>query len=201
MTKNLRTISGLALLVLLIGAAYYAYHTLSKGYDSTALQTPSLSEGRVPAPSGGQPSDEKTDAKTAARDFTVTAADGNAVALSHFFGRPIVLNFWASWCPPCRAELPDFEKVYTENKGEVQFLMVNLADGQRETVAKASKFVSDGGYTFPVYYDTRQNAAYVYSVNSIPTTFFIDKDGYIIAGQEGQLSEANLRKGISLIKP
>lgn len=139
--------------------------------------------------------------KIAAPDFTVTDKDGNEVKLSDYIGeKPIVLNFWASWCPPCKAEMPEFDKVQEEMKEDVLFLMINSTDGQRETVEKGLKYVTDQGFTFKVLYDTKQEGSYQYGIYSLPTTFFIDMDGNIAAGAEGQIDEETLRKGIELIK-
>ena len=135
-----------------------------------------------------------------APDFTVYDKNGNPHKLSDFFGKPIVLNFWASWCGPCQKEMPDFEKKYKENGDKVTFLMVNLTDGSYDTVAKASKFISDNGYTFPVFYDTSSDGADTYKVYSIPTTFFIGADGQLVAQATGAISASTLQQGIDLIK-
>lgn len=135
-----------------------------------------------------------------APDVTVYTADGQAVKLSDFFGKPIVLNFWASWCGPCKAEMPDFDKAFQELGSDVQFLMVNLTDGRDETVETASTFIKDSGYSFPVYYDTTMEAATAYGISSIPTTYFIDSSGNVAAGANRMLSEENLQQGISMIR-
>lgn len=184
----------LALAVIIFGA-YFAYNSLSGYYklNKNNPESTSAEESNV---------DFQTEAKKiAAPDFTVNDKDGNAVKLSDFIGKPIVLNFWASWCPPCKSELPDFNKVYNEMKDDVVFLMVDLVDGQRETVATGSGYITEQGYSFSVYYDTTQEAANAYGISSIPTTLFIDKDGNIAEGQTGMLDEDGLRKGISKINP
>lgn len=132
-------------------------------------------------------------------DFTVLDESGNQVKLSDFHGKPIVLNFWASWCPPCRAELPDFEAACKKYDGKVTFLMVNLTDGKRETVEVAKTFVESQGYTFPVYFDTTYEAAYKYGVSSIPQTYFIDAEGNVAAKATGKISAAQLEEGIGKI--
>lgn len=131
-----------------------------------------------------------------APDFTVYDAEGNEVHLSDFAGKPVVLNFWASWCGPCKSELPAFENVWQEFGGDIEFLMVNLTDGVSETVDSVSKFVSKNGFTFPVYFDTAQNAAYTYGVTSIPATALVNADGEIVAAQVGAVSEDSLRNAV-----
>ena len=88
-----------------------------------------------------QQGEATADEKQLAPDFTVYDKDGNPVQLSDFRGKPVVLNFWASWCGPCKSEMPDFDKKAAEMAGDVTFLMVNLTDGYQETVESASAFV------------------------------------------------------------
>lgn len=134
-----------------------------------------------------------------APDFTVYDAEGNPVKLSDMRGTPVVLNFWASWCPPCKAEMPDFDEICKEYEGKVTFMMVNLTDGQSETQESAQSFIDSMGYTFPVYFDKDSDAAYKYGIQSIPTTFFIDAEGYAIAYYSGAMSGDTLRQGIGMI--
>ena len=128
-----------------------------------------------------------------AMDFTVYDIDRNPVKLSDFFGKPILINFWATWCPPCKSELPDFDRVYDDYGEDVVFMMVNMTDGSRDTVESASAFTADNGYSFPVYYDCDLNAAYTYGASSIPMTVLIGADGNIVGGQVGVLTEEQLR--------
>lgn len=134
-----------------------------------------------------------------APDFTVFDAEGSVVHLSDFFGKPIILNFWASWCGPCQMEMPDFQEAYTELGDEIQFLMINSTDGSRETVQTALNFIDEQGYTFPVFFDSSYDASYAYSAYSLPTTFFIDADGNVVAQATGMLSAQTLQQGISMI--
>ncbi len=152
------------------------------------------------APSAMPPADTSSGSDTVSTpDFSVLNADGEAVKLSDFFGKPIVLNFWASWCPPCKAELPDFEAACKKYEGKVVFLMVNLTDGQRETVEIAKSFIATEGYTFPVYFDTNYEASYKYGLSSIPQTFFIGEDGEVVAKATGMISASQLEQGIGMI--
>ena len=139
------------------------------------------------------------EAKIMAPDFTVYDFGGNEVKLSDYLGKPVVLNFWASWCGPCKMEMPDFDEKHQELGGDVQFLMINLTDGNTETVEGASSFIASMGYTFPVFYDTSSMAAALYGVSAIPTTFFIDAEGYAIAQATGAIDGNTLQTGIDLI--
>ena len=134
-----------------------------------------------------------------APDFTVYDKDGNTIKLSDMTGTPVVLNFWASWCSPCKAEMPEFDEIAKEYAGKVAFMMVDLTDGVQETQEKAQAFIDSMGYTFPVYFDKDSDAAYKYGIQSIPTTIFIDANGNLIAGATGAIDGETLRYGISMI--
>ena len=168
------------------------------------LSTGCGSSGEAESPVPEQPETEQQEDQPAetvpAPDFTVYDKEGNAVSLSDFFGKPIVLNFWASWCGPCTGEMPEFQAAFEEQGEEVQFLMINVTGG-RETVQSASKFIEKEGYTFPVFYDTDLEASTLYGASALPTTFFIDQDGNAIAYAMGALSAEKLQIGIDAVKP
>ena len=134
-----------------------------------------------------------------APDFTMYDAAGNAVKLSDFRGKPVILNFWASWCGPCKAEMPDFEEAYKTYGEEIQFLVVNLTDGSSETVETASDYIGQQGYTFPVYYDTAMEGAAAYSIYAIPVTYFIDAEGSVRAFNEGMIPAEVLQGNIEAL--
>ncbi len=156
-----------------------------------------LGQNAVPEQTAGPWGTEESE-RVQAPDFTVYDVDGTEVRLSDFIGKPIVLNFWASWCGPCRSEMPYFEDAYAEQGADVQFLMVNMTSG-RESLQNAAAFIEDQGFTFPVFYDTEADAAETYGISSLPTTVFIDAEGNIAGQVIGAINGAALQMGIDSI--
>lgn len=193
-------------LVVLIGASAVMLNVLSKDRQpQNLLQTNSQQslpedgdepEDKPDENSSGQSNSEPDQVE--AMDFTMYDKDGNTVFLSDFYGKPTVVNFWASWCPPCKQEMPGFHAVWEELSGDVNFLMIDLVDGQRETVEKGMQYIEEQGYQFPVYFDSDSDGANTYGIMSIPTTIFIDANGYIAAAAQGAIDEETLRKGIEM---
>ncbi|MBQ8578198.1 MAG: TlpA family protein disulfide reductase [Clostridia bacterium] len=201
----------LIILLFLLAAAMFAYRYLSDRYtpdstvglaagvsDSTSNGSTNAADITVSDESAALTAEDGGDASAAdvipAYDFTVYNADGTTVNLSDFYGKPILINFWATWCSPCKSELPDFDAVYGEYGEDVVFMMVNLTDGSRDTVERAGQFVSDAGYSFPVYYDCDLDAASVYGAYSIPMTVLIDADANIVGAQVGVIAGDDLRR-------
>ena len=227
MNNKKKTIILIALFVVLMAGASVLYNNLSKNYqpdtllsendksntssDNTAANesnfntesndtaTNSPSSDSESAETTSQTEDSSSEMKNLAPNFTVYDLEANEVNLTDFFGKPIIVNFWASWCSPCKMEMPDFNEAYETYKDEIEFLMVNMTDGSRETVEKASSFIAESGYTFPVYYDTDYSAAFTYSVSSLPTSYFINAKGELVTYARGAIDAATLEKGINMI--
>ena len=169
--------------------------------DFDIASEPEANNGSDNDGSETETADSADEEKQKAPDFSMRDAEGVSVNLSDFFlnGKPVILNFWASWCPPCKEEMPVFDKLFLELGDSVQFIMLDLTDGQRETQDIGAKFIKEQGYSFPVYFDIDQEGAIAYGIRYIPTTVFINVDGNIAAGAQSALNEEVLRKGIGLI--
>ena len=130
-------------------------------------------------------------------DFTLKDQYGNTHTLSDYKGKTVFLNFWATWCSPCRAEMPDIQKLYEEFQQEEEDIVIlgvaapNLGREKSEEGIKG--FLEENGYTYPVVMDTDAEAFQAYGINSFPTTFMIDKDGNVFGYIPGQLSEETMR--------
>ena len=182
MNKNVKSLLILLVaLAVVLGGGYLAYSRFAKNAAPTELPT------------------QADDGREALAAFTVYDASHGEVSYADWVGKPAVINFWASWCPPCCAELPDFQKAYEEYGEDVQFVMINLTDGERETEAVVQAFLEENGYTFPVYYDLRYHASEAYNITSIPQTLFVDKNGYVYTAHVGMLSESILNNAINTL--
>ncbi len=110
-------------------------------------------------------------------------------------GKPAVINYFASWCPPCKQELPHFQKAFDEYGDQISFIFLDALDGQRETLKTINAFIRDFPFTGPVYYDQNEFAM-TFQTNSLPTTVFIDKEGRVVKGYLGLVPEEVLYSDI-----
>ncbi|MBQ9234420.1 MAG: redoxin domain-containing protein [Lachnospiraceae bacterium] len=217
MKKYVKVLLVIVLLILVIGGAGFGYKYLSEKYnekednnkttqeevskennDKTIQEE--VNEEESNKTTQDEESKENSDEQVeTAPDFKFLNMDGEEVHLSDYFGKPIVLNFWATWCGPCQMEMPYFDTAYKQYGNDINFLIVDLTDGSRDTVESAKSFVNEKGFSFPIGFDTEYNGAYTYGVSSIPMTLFIDKDGVIQAYQIGTIDEGVLIEQLELL--
>ena len=189
-------------LVAVIAAASVLYNGLADQVDTAGLATVATSSPTTEPAVESTGETAETTVTTEAPDysapnFSMEDWDGNVVRLADYVGKPIVLNFWASWCGPCKSEMPDFEEAYQKYGDKIHFIMLNCTISDSMEDAKA--LIEDSGYTFPVYFDTTGEASYAYGASSIPMTFFIDENGELVTYARGALSADLLGKGIGYI--
>ena len=216
MKNTIKWILTALLLVGLIVGATLLYNKLGADYIGNNIMTNETQETQMPQETKAEETNtEETEAEESiaeteyeedyepiypiAPDFTVLNEEGEWVKLSDYFGKPIVLNFWATWCYYCKLEMPDFNEAY-KLYPDVQFLMVNATDGVEETMASAKKYIAENGFEFDVFYDTKLDAVSTYYISSFPQTFFINANGELVARSAGMLDLETLQKAIGMIK-
>ncbi|MCB2296505.1 TlpA disulfide reductase family protein [Clostridium tagluense] len=132
--------------------------------------------------------------KIASLNFNLKDLNGKDVSLNDFKGKKVFLNFWASWCPPCKAEMPDIEKLYQQTKdSDLVILSVNIGEDK----ATAKSFIDNNKYNFTVLVDSNQNVAAQYNISALPTSFFIDKEGNIVSTIKGGMTLEQMKNNIS----
>ena len=152
----------------------------------SADKTGSTTAGLIPAPQAG----------FLAPDFTLETLDGESVTLSDYRGKVVLVNFWATWCPPCKAEMPAFEETYNDYANK-DFVILAVNATQQDNLASITSFQAEYGLSFPIALDNDNTVYRAYQVRSLPTSFFVDKEGVIsevVIG--GPLAEALIRARI-----
>jgi cytochrome c biogenesis protein CcmG, thiol:disulfide interchange protein DsbE len=167
-------------IILLLGLAWI-FISADKSGASTA--------GKIPAPQQG----------FLAPDFELKTTTGETIKLSNLRGQAVLVNLWATWCPPCRAEMPAIEKIYNEYKDKgLVILAVNMT--YQDTFSNIAPFVDEYGLTFPILLDKTGSVGPAYQLRSLPSSFFIGRDGIIsevVIG--GPMAEALLRTRVEQI--
>ena len=128
-----------------------------------------------------------------APNFTLETSNGETIILSDLHGKPIVINFWASWCPPCRAEMPALQSTFEENQ-ERDLIILAVNTTNQDSIEKAVSFAEEFELTFPILFDRDGSVSRLYQTSALPTTYFINREGIIekvVIG--GPMSEALLK--------
>jgi len=162
------------LILLLISAGWIALSAIPEG---------SATAGAIPAPQEG----------FLAPDFSLETLEGGSIQLSDLRGQPVLINIWASWCPPCRSEMPAMQRVYRDFQ-EQGFVILAVNATHQDSIADAAAFAADKGLGFPILLDVDGRVSQAYQVHSLPTSFFVGYDGIIrevVIG--GPMSETLLR--------
>jgi peroxiredoxin len=165
--------SGLILLVLISGSAWIVYSR------SLVSQAASVSSANLePAPIKGHP----------APDFALKTLDGKTIRLSDYKGKPVLLNFWATWCGPCRAEFPDFQRAWTDNAN--QLVIIGINNTTTDDKAQIPAFLDEFGVTFPIVLDESGDTAKAYNILGLPTSIFVDRNGLVNELFTGPINKA-----------
>lgn len=135
-----------------------------------------------------------------APDFELKTLDGSSIRLSSLKGKKVILNFWATWCPPCRSEMPDIEKFYVDQKDKgLEVLAVNLTNAEKNR-ADVAPFLKNFGITFPVVLDEKGSVGELYNINPIPASFVIDTQGVIRKKLVGPMTYDSMKAMVGAIK-
>ena len=201
MKKSFKIIIVISALTILMSCSAL-YDRLSQEYAPDNLETlpktSSSTNTNGSTPSNNldpqDPSSDSTNPNFSAPDFTVLDSEGNEVKLSSFAGKPIVLNFWGTWCGYCKMEMPDFQDIH-EKYPDVMFVMINYGD----TIDTAKEYVKANGFTFPIFFDTTGKAVQTYGVTGFPSSFFINAQGELVAQARGAISASQLENAILMI--
>jgi len=123
-------------------------------------------------------------------DFSLPLLTGGNASLSSYRGKVVIMNFWATWCPPCRVEMPSMETLYRRfNAQGLEILAIDIG----EDASMVRQFIRDSGYTFPIMFDSANRVSSIYGIEAIPTTYIIDREGKIIGRIVGSIMWDNQR--------
>lgn len=168
---------------------------LNTGNNGTNTGTPTDKGTAAPTDQGNGQKPSLPQPGYQAPDFTLTDMDGKTVKLSDFRGKPVLINFWASWCPPCRAEMPDLVKKSEQYKDQVVFLGVNLTTTEQDPDGP-KKFLKEFNVKYQNVLDKDGKVGSEYQALGIPTTVTVDKNGLVVDRNQGMMNESTMERVI-----
>lgn len=196
-------IVALVALVAVVGIGYFAYQQLAgqAGGNNTPLVSSHNGGASAAASSSTTASSHSSNAIWLADyDATVFNEYGDATTLTKIAdGKPLVINFWATWCTYCVREMPDYQELYDEYGDRVSFAFVDCVYGTRETADKAAAWLYENEYNLPAYYDNNLSAQSLFGITSIPTTVIVSADGEILTITTGQIDPDRMREALDTV--
>jgi len=166
-------------LVLIIASAFLLQEDLLESYDNAASDIVN-------------PGTDSEMVEQEAPNFSFISEQGHLQQLSDYRGTPVVLNFWATWCPPCRMEKPHFQQAFERYGNDVKFIILNV----NEPMEVVREYADEEGFTFPLYFDEGHEGAIAFDAAHVPTSFFIDADGVIRAHFLGAINFDTIERSI-----
>jgi len=174
------------ILAIVVGGSIYTLNNYNTSNSKSNSSAGSTNSNTTQNNTSIQPIETNPNAtKTKAIDFKLKDLNGKELSLSDLKGKRVFLNFWATWCPPCKAEMPEIEKLYQETKNS-NLVIVAVEIG--EPLSTVKPFIDSNKYNFKVLIDPDQSVAAQYNITSIPTSYFIDVDGNIISKNIGGMN-------------
>ncbi len=188
--KRLIRYGATALIVLVIGGLFVQRELLTDDPEVVGAQGATTAIGLV--------DDHDIGIGKPVPDFVLQDLHGNPITLSDFRGKTIVLNFWATWCPPCRAEMPDLQEVYDQRLDQDDLVVLAVDLLSEDNTSAVADFIEEFALTFPVVLAADESVVERYGVRGLPATFFIDRDGVLRSRNLGPVFGDLLPDGIAL---
>ncbi len=185
---------------ILIAGAIMVFTGVTNINKQLKVTTPDTRSESISSEQAQEEENQEAPPKVSPIDFTLYDQYGETHTLSDYKGKTIFLNFWATWCPPCRKEMPDIEELYQEyNQNQEDVVMLGIASpdvGREGSEEHIKSFLEEEGYTFPVVFDKEGAMLYQYGINAFPSTLIIDKEGYITQYIPGAMDKETMKSFI-----